>query len=106
MQYLAPVLVFVWEIFFSMHGLLLQPHISHKLLNEQISTKNNDLWLMYTKVSRVEAAASISIFCKIFGGFHLSMACVIGGFFSRFQSLQWIHEPTTLHSNVFEIEIC
>jgi len=42
----------------------------------------------YTKVSGVEAVASISILFKIFGGFYLSMACVNGGFFSRFQSLQ------------------
>ena len=64
----------------SIHGLLLPPQFSHKLLHEQISTINNDLLLMYTKVSRVKAMASISIFCKIFGGFHLRMACVIAAF--------------------------
>ena len=51
---------------FSIHGLPLEPQFSHKLLHEQISTNNNDLLLMYSKVSPVETVASTSIFCNIF----------------------------------------
>jgi len=49
---------------FSIHGLLLQPHFSHKLLHEQISTKNNGLLFTYTKVSRVEWWLLLAFFVK------------------------------------------